>query len=146
MPSDAAYQAFSRSSLRTCVSCVCIAMRCRYLLPTCSWRDVSVDAIQGTHTIAIRKCQTHIDMLRRNYITALVYGAETWASKKALENKLEVAEMRMLRWMGGVTKLDNIRNERIGGTTKVGEITKQVKENRLKWYGHVMTREEHYVI
>ena len=35
------------------------------------------------------------------------------------EKKLDVAEMRMLRWMSGVTKLDRIRNERIRGTTKV---------------------------
>ena len=76
---------------------------------------------------------------------ALMYGAETWALKKAQENKLEVAEMRMLRWMCGVTKLDKIRNERIRGTTKVGEITKKVQERMLKWYGHVMRREEHYV-
>ena len=27
----------------------------------------------------------------------------------------------------------------------MGEIAKQIKENRLKWYGHVMTREVHYV-
>ena len=40
--------------------------------------------------------------------------------------------------MCGVTKLDKIRNERIRGTTKVGEITKKVQEMRLKWYGHVM--------
>ena len=74
-----------------------------------------------------------------------MYGAEPWALKKAQENKLEVAEMRMLRWMCGVTKLDKIRNERIRGTTKVGEITKKVQERRLKWYGHVMRREEHCV-
>ena len=77
--------------------------------------------------------------------SALMYGAETWALKKAQENKLEVAEMRMLRWMCGVTKLDKIRNERIRGTTKVGEITKKVQERRLKWHGHVMRREEYYV-
>ena len=76
---------------------------------------------------------------------ALMYGAETWALKKTQEKKLEVAEMRMLRWMCGVTKMDKIRNERIRGTTKVGEITKKVQERRLKWYGHVMRREEHYV-
>ena len=35
---------------------------------------------------------------------ALVYGAETWALEKAQENKFEVAEMRMLRWMCRVTK------------------------------------------
>ena len=41
-----------------------------------------------------------------------------------------------------VTKLDRIRNERIRGTTKVGEISKKVQESRLKWYGHVLRREE----
>ena len=61
------------------------------------------------------------------------------------EKKLDVAEMRMLRWMSGVTKLDIIRNERIRGTTKVGEISKNVQESRLKWYGHVLRREDEYV-
>ena len=41
---------------------------------------------------------------------ALMYGAETWALEKAQENKLEVAEMRILRWVCRVTKLDKIRN------------------------------------
>ena len=83
------------------------------------------------------------------YITvvrpALMYGADTWALKKAQEKKLEVAEMRMLRWMCGVTKLDKIRNERKRVTTKVGEITKKVHGRRLKWYGHMMRIEGHYV-
>ena len=73
---------------------------------------------------------------------AMMYGAETWAVKKSQEKKLDVAEMRMLRWMSGVTKLDRIRNERIRGTTKVGEISKKVQESRLKWYGHVLRRED----
>ena len=75
-----------------------------------------------------------------------MYGAETRAVKKAQEKKLDVAEMRMLRWMSGVTKLDRIRNERINrGTSKVGEISKKVQESRLKWYGHVLRREDEYV-
>ena len=64
---------------------------------------------------------------------------------KAQERKLDVAEMRMLRWMSGVTKLERIRNEKIRGTTKVGEISKKVQESRLKWYGHVLRREDEYV-
>ena len=64
---------------------------------------------------------------------------------KAQEKKLDVAEMRMLRWMNGVTKLDRIRNEKIRGTTKVGEISKKVQESGLKWYGHVLRREDEYV-
>ena len=76
---------------------------------------------------------------------ALMCGAETWTVKNAKVKKLEVAEIRMLRCMCGVTKLDKIRNERIRGTTKVGEITKNGHERRLKWYGHVMRRGEHCV-
>ena len=51
----------------------------------------------------------------------------------------------MLRWMSGVTKLDKIRNEIIRGTKKVGEISNNVKESRLKWYGHALRREDEYV-
>ena len=40
--------------------------------------------------------------------------------------------MRVLRWMSGVTKLDRIRNERISGMAKVGEISKKVQETSLK--------------
>ena len=65
---------------------------------------------------------------------AMMYGADTCAVKIAQEKKLDVAEMRMLRWMSGVAKLDRIRNERIRGTTKVGEISTKVQESRLKWY------------
>ena len=76
---------------------------------------------------------------------AMMYGAETWAMKKAQEKKLDVAEMRMLRWMSGVTKLDRIWKEIIRGTTKLGEISNKVQESRLKWYGHVLRREDECV-
>ena len=51
----------------------------------------------------------------------------------------------MLRWMSAVTKLDRIGNKRNRGTTKAGEISKKVQESRLKWYGHVLRREDEYV-
>ena len=61
--------------------------------------------------------------------------------KKAQEKKLDVAEMRMLRWISGVTKLDRIWNERIRGKRMVGEISKKVQVSRLKWYPwHVLRR------
>ena len=45
--------------------------------------------------------------------------------KKAQYKKLDVAELRMLRWMCGVTK-NIISDKRIRGTTKVEEIAKKV--------------------
>ena len=40
---------------------------------------------------------------------AMMYGTETWALKKAEERKVQVAEMRMLRWMVGRSRKDKIR-------------------------------------
>ncbi|XP_022004358.1 uncharacterized protein LOC110901883 [Helianthus annuus] len=49
---------------------------------------------------------------------SMLYGTDCWAIKKIHARKLEVAEMRMLRWMCGHTRLDKIRNkvfrERLG--------------------------------
>ena len=42
---------------------------------------------------------------------AMLYGAETWATTKRQEKRIEVTEMRMLRWMCGVTRKYKIRNE-----------------------------------
>ena len=53
-----------------------------------------------------------------------MYGADTWALKKAQENNLEVAEMRMLRWIwrsyeaGRNKKLKNKRDNESGGNHK----------------------------
>ena len=41
---------------------------------------------------------------------AMTYGSECWAVKKKDENKLNSAEMRMLRWAIWKTRLDHIRN------------------------------------
>ena len=59
---------------------------------------------------------------------------------------IEVNEMRMLRWMCGVTRKDKIRNERVSGTTTIAQSSKKITERRLKLYGHVVRREEEHVV
>ena len=49
---------------------------------------------------------------------AMAYGSECWAVKKKDENKLNSAEMRMLRWARGKTRLDHIRNEDIANLSQ----------------------------
>ena len=50
---------------------------------------------------------------------AMMYGLETIALTKRQEAELEVAEMKMLRFSLGVTRLDKIKNDVIRGTAHV---------------------------
>ncbi|MCJ8736038.1 hypothetical protein PDJAM_G00254200 [Pangasius djambal] len=72
---------------------------------------------------------------------AMLYGLETVSLKKRQESELEVAELKMLRFSLGVTRLDRIRNEYIRGTAHVGRLGDKVREARLRWFGHVQRRE-----
>ncbi|KAK3507962.1 hypothetical protein QTP70_005447 [Hemibagrus guttatus] len=77
---------------------------------------------------------------------AMLYGLETVSLRKRQESELEVAELKMLRFSLGVTRLDRIRNEYIRGTAHVGRLGDKVREDRLRWFGHVQRREMHNII
>ena len=72
---------------------------------------------------------------------AIVYELETVAVTNKHVEKMEVADMKMLRFAMGVTRKDKIRNEYIRGTVKVERLGMKMREGRLRWYGYVMIRE-----
>ncbi|KAK3530875.1 hypothetical protein QTP70_003621 [Hemibagrus guttatus] len=76
---------------------------------------------------------------------AMLYGLETVSLRKRQESELEVAELKMLRFSLGVTRLDRIRNEYIRGTAHVGRLGDKVREARLRWFGHVQRRDSEYI-
>ncbi|KAK3509315.1 hypothetical protein QTP70_028548 [Hemibagrus guttatus] len=76
---------------------------------------------------------------------AMLYGLETVSLRKRQESELEVAELKMLRFSLGVTRLDRIRNKYIRGTAHVGRLGDKVREARLRWFGHVQRRESEYI-
>ena len=61
---------------------------------------------------------------------AMVYGLETMAVTKKQVEKMEVAEMKMLRFAMGVSRKDKTRNEYIRGTVKVERLGMKMKEGR----------------
>ena len=77
---------------------------------------------------------------------AMMYGSECWATKKQHVDKMSVAEMRILRWMCGKTRKDRVRNEDIRKMVGVAPIQDKLRENRLRWFGHVQRRPTEAVV
>ena len=76
---------------------------------------------------------------------AMMYGLETVAVTKKQVEEMEVAEIKMLRFGMEVMRKNKIRNEYIMGTVKVEQFGIKMREGRLRWYGHVMRRDQKYV-
>ena len=76
---------------------------------------------------------------------AMLYGLETVALAKRQEAEMEVAELKMLRFSLGVTRMEKIRNEYIRGTAQVGRFGEKAREARLRWYGHVLRKDDGYI-
>ncbi|VFQ92574.1 unnamed protein product [Cuscuta campestris] len=72
---------------------------------------------------------------------AMLYGAECWAVKKTHVCRLHAAEMRMLRWMCGKTRLDRISNEVIRRQVGLAPVEDKLREARLRWFGRVRRRD-----
>ena len=72
----------------------------------------------------------------------MLYGLETVALTKRQEAEMEVAELKMLRFSLGVTRMDKIGNEYIRGTAQVGRFGEKTREARLRWYGHVWRKDD----
>jgi len=66
---------------------------------------------------------------------------QCWAVDKKIKQRISVAEMKMLRYMTGVSREVKIRNEYVERSVGIALIMGKMKENRLKWSGYVTIRE-----
>ncbi|GJS43056.1 hypothetical protein Tco_0568099 [Tanacetum coccineum] len=71
---------------------------------------------------------------------AMLYGSECWPITKAQENRVEVAELRMLRWTCGKSTVDMIPNGVFRAELEVDSIIDKMREGRLRWFGHLKRR------
>jgi len=62
--------------------------------------------------------------------------------KAAHMAKLERTEMRMIRWMAGVSLRERNTNAELRGRIGVEGIGEVVRRNRLMWFGHVQRKAE----
>ena len=73
----------------------------------------------------------------------ILYGMETVAVTERQMGKMEVAELKMVRWALGVTRKDKIKNEYVRGTAKIAKLGDKLRNARLRRYGHVKRREDY---
>ena len=57
--------------------------------------------------------------------------------------KMEVAELKMVKWALGVTRKEKIRNEYVRGTAKIPKLGDKLWNARLRWYRYVKRREDY---
>jgi hypothetical protein len=53
---------------------------------------------------------------------------------------MSVAEMRMLRWICGHTRKDQIRNDYIRDKLGVTSIQEKLVQHCLRWFGHIQRK------
>ena len=70
----------------------------------------------------------------------MTYGSETRTLLVDVGLKFERAEMRMIRWMCGVSMKNRRTNEELRRLVGVEPITTIIRSGRLRWYGHVMRK------
>ena len=70
-----------------------------------------------------------------------MYGSESWTDTGTTIHKLEVADMKVLRLISGVSRRDQwedeISNEAIRRDLGINSIEEVARQARLRWYGHV---------
>ena len=68
---------------------------------------------------------------------ALKFESEAWVLRKREEQRLEAAQIKFLRNLLGITKLDKEKNQCVREKTGAQNIVKEIKQYQKKWLQHV---------
>jgi len=72
----------------------------------------------------------------------MLHRSETWPVRKENEVALQQAEMRMVRWMYNVKVKDRVPSKELRERVGIDDIILILQQNRLRWYGHVLRKED----
>jgi len=74
--------------------------------------------------------------------SSMLHGSETWPTRKENEVALQQAEIRMGRWMCGIELQDRVPSKGMRERLGLDDIISVLQQNRLRWYGHVLRKED----
>ena len=78
--------------------------------------------------------------------SVLTYGAETWAMKAGVFQRLQATERRMLRMICGVMLKDMVERTVFASRVGVNDLEEHLRQKRLRWFGHIVRRDEEVAI
>ncbi len=90
------------------------------------------------------------DLRNRVIVPTLTYASKTWAWNESQRSRVQAVEMSYLRSACGVSRMDGMSNEsvykcfvmgHVGEGKKCG-VVEEVKQQTLKWFGHMERMEE----
>ena len=77
-------------------------------------------------------------------VPTALYGAEAWGMRSAERRKLNVLQMKCLRSLVGVSRLDRVRNEEVRRRAgQEREFASRADQRVLRWFGHVERMDEY---
>ena len=75
-----------------------------------------------------------------------LYAAEAWVMRSAERRKVNVLEMKCLRSLVGVSRMDRVRNEEVCQRAGIErELASSADQRVLRWFGHVERINEYHM-
>ena len=89
--------------------------------------------------IKVNKCQ-----YEGVIVPTALYGAEAWGMRSAERSKVNVLEMKCLRSLVAVSRMDRVRNEEVRRRAGIeSELASRADQRALRWFGHVERMDEY---
>ena len=77
-------------------------------------------------------------------VPSALYGVEAWGIRSAERRKVNVLEMKCLRSLVGVSRMDKVSNEEVRRRTGIErEVASRADQRVLRWFGHVERMDEY---
>lgn len=91
--------------------------------------------LAGNRTVST---EALVSIFKAVYRSSLTYGHETWILTERTRSRVQAAEMRFLRRIVGVTRMDRIRNTSIREALDLEPLLLFTEKSQLRWFGHVL--------
>ena len=88
--------------------------------------------------IKAKKC-----LYERVIVPTALYGAEAWGMRSAERRKMNVLEIKCLRSLVGVSRMDRVRNEEVRRRAGIKmELASGADQSVLRWFGYVLRMDD----